>query len=199
MNWLEFFSSLVAAVAWPGAVIILVIILREPLRDLVPLLQRMKYKGFEMEFGRKLAEAREEAGVEEEIPIDAELTPEETRLIELAHVSPRAAVTEAWRWVELASLDAARALLGEDFRNKTFTFQAIRRLERDDRIDRGAVALMRDLRGLRNGAVHSPEFAISPEAAIEYAQTARQLVGYLKTVSGPNNANAADATSRATD
>lgn len=187
MNWLEFFSSLVASVAWPVAVIVLVAILREPLKGLVPLLQRMKYKDFEMEFGRKLAEAREDAAVDDELLIDAELTPEETRIIELARVSPRAAVTEAWRWVELASLDTARKLLGEEFRNKTFTFQAMRKLEQDDRMDRGALALMRDLRGLRNDAVHSPDFAISLEAALEYAQMARQLVGYLKTVGSPNN------------
>jgi len=187
MNWLEFISSLVTALAWPAAVLILLLFLREPLKGLVPLLQRMKYKDFEMEFGRKLAEAREEAGVEDDVPTDAEFTPEETRVIELARVSPRAAVTEAWRWVELASLEAARALLGKDFRNKTFTFQAIRRLEQNERIDRGALALMRDLRGLRNDAVHSPEFAISSDVALEYARMARQLVGYLKTVGGPDN------------
>lgn len=186
MNWLEFISSLVTALAWPVAVLALALVLREPLKGLIPLLQRMKYKDFEMEFGRKLAEAREEAGVENEASTEAEPTPEEVRIIELAKVSPRAAVTEAWRWVELASLDAARSLLGEKFQNKTFTFQAIRKLEHDERIDRGAVLLMRDLRGLRNAAVHSPEFAISSEAALEYAQMARQLVGYLKTVRGPN-------------
>lgn len=187
MNWIEFISSIVSALAWPATVIILVVILRKPLKGLIPLLQRMKYKDFEMEFGRKLAEAREEAGVEGETPIDAEPTPEEARINELARVSPRAAVTEAWRWVELASLEAARTLLGDKFRHKTFTFHAIRKLEQDERIDRRAVLLLHDLRGLRNDAVHSPEFAISADTALEYAQMARQLVGYLKTVGGPNN------------
>ena len=185
MTWLEFIASFVTALAWPVAVLVIALILREPLKGLIPMLQRMKYKDFEMEFGRKLAEAREEAGVENELTSTAEPTPEEVRILELARVSPRAAVTEAWRWVELASLEAARSLLGEKFQNKTFTYQAIRKLEQDERIDRGAVLLMRDLRGLRNDAVHSPEFAIPPEAALEYARTARQLVGYLKTVSGP--------------
>ena len=186
MSWLEFITSMVSALAWPVAVLVLATHFREPLKGLVPLLQRMKYKDFEMEFGRKLAEAREEAGVEEETSPDIELTPEEARIVDLARVSPRAAVTEAWRWVEIASLDAAKSLLGENFRNKTFTFQAIRKLEHDDRIDRGAVLLMRDLRGLRNDAVHSPEFALSTDSALEYAQMARQLVGYLRTVGGPN-------------
>lgn len=185
MNWLEFISSLVTALVWPAVVIILVILLREPLKGLVPLLQRLKYKDFELEFGRKLAEAREEASVEDDIPTDVEFTPEETRIIELARVSPRAAVTEAWRGVELASLDAARTLFGEDFRG--MTNQAIRRLERDEKIHRGASALIRDLRILRNDAAHSPEFAIPSDAALEYAQLTRQLVGYLKTVGGLNN------------
>nr|VFJ45418.1 MAG: hypothetical protein BECKDK2373C_GA0170839_101112 [Candidatus Kentron sp. DK] len=184
MTWLEFISSLISALVWPVAVLAIALVLREPLKGLVPLLHRMKYKDFEMEFGRRLAEVREEAGVENEISTEAAPTPEEIRIIELAKVSPRAAVTEAWRWVELASLDAAKLLPGEHFQNKTLTFQAIRKLEQSERIDRGAVLLLRDLRGLRNDAVHSPEFAVSSKAALEYAQMARQLVGYLQGVSG---------------
>jgi hypothetical protein len=152
----------------------------------MPLIQKMRYKEFELDFGRKLAEASEEAN----LPVDAELDSvpslEGERVIELARVSPRAAVTEAWRWVELATLEAAQHLLGEEFRNKSLTFRAIRDLERDERMDRGAVLLMRDLRSLRNKAVHSPEFALTEETALEYAELAKQLVGYLRTVGTPD-------------
>lgn len=189
MDWLQFISSIVDALAWPIAVVILVYFLRKPVKELVPLLQKMKYKDFEMEFGRKLAEAREEIALERPSKSEESISPQEERIIELARVSPRAAVTEAWRWVELATLDAASNLLGNEFKNKTATFQAIRKLERDDRMDHGAVALMRELRGLRNDAVHSPEFALSIESALEYIETARQLVGYLKTIGAPNEAN----------
>jgi hypothetical protein len=188
MDWLQFFSSIVDALAWPTAVVILVYFLRKPVTELVPLLQKMKYKDFEMEFGRKLAEAREEMALERPSESEDTISPQEERIIELARVSPRAAVTEAWRWVELATLEAARNLLGNEFKNKTATFQAIRKLERDDRMDAGAVALMRELRGLRNDAVHSPEFALSIESALEYVETARQLVGYLKTIGASNTA-----------
>jgi len=149
----------------------------------------MKYKDFEVEFGRKLAEAREEIEIESHPRSAEEISPQEERILELARISPRAAVTEAWRWVELATLDTAKSLLGNEFNNKTATFRAIKKLERDDRIDRGAVAMMRDLRGLRNDAVHSPEFALSVDSALEYIDTARQLIGYLKTVGAPNKAN----------
>lgn len=187
MDWLQFISSIVNALAWPAAFIILVFLLRNPVKELVPLLQKMKYKDFEMEFGKKLSEAREDITLVGLAESEEEISPQEERILELARVSPRAAVTEAWRWVELATLDAANNLLGSEFTNKTATFQAIRKLERDDRMDRGAVTLMRDLRGLRNDAVHSPEFALSVESALEYVETARQLVGYLKTISAPNN------------
>jgi len=112
MTWLEFISSLATALAWPGAVLALALVLRKPLAELIPLLQRMKYRDFEMEFRRRVSEAREEAGVEDEASTEAEPTPEEARIIELAKVSPRAAVTEAWLWVEFASLGAAKSLLG---------------------------------------------------------------------------------------
>ena len=182
MDWLQFISSVVDALAWPVAVVTLVYLLKNPIKELVPLLQKMKYKDFEMEFGRKLAVAREEVELGSQLEAE-EVSPQ---ILELARVSPRAAVTEAWRWVEHATLDTAKNLLGDDFKNKTATFQVFRKLERDERIDRGAVAMMRNLRSLRNDAAHSPEFALSVDSALEYVKTARQFIGYLKTVGMPS-------------
>lgn len=189
MNWLEFTSSIIGAVAWPAAIIVLVYALRQPIKELVPLLQRMKYKDFEMEFGEKLAEAREVADLRSHPDAVDEISPqEEERILELSRVSPRAAVTEAWRWVEIAGLDAAKSILGEKLQNRTFTYQALRKLENSEKMDPRAISLMRDLRRLRNDAVHSPEFALSSESALEYAQMAKELVGYLKIIgnSGDN-------------
>lgn len=182
MGWLEFISSLSTALAWPAAVIVIVILLREPLKGLVSMLQRMKYKDFELEFGRKVAKAGEDADVEDDLRPSAELTSEETRIIELVGISPRVAVTEAWRLVEVASLEAAKALLGKDFQKKKLSTKAIRQLEKAGRIDPAIIEMMRDLRELRNDAVHSPEFTISPDAALEYARIARQLVAQMKDV-----------------
>jgi phosphate uptake regulator len=64
------------------------------------------------------------------------------------------------------------------------TFQAIRFLEKSDRLDRNVVSLLRDLRGLRNEAAHAPDFALGKDAALEYAASAAAVASYLDRMAG---------------
>jgi hypothetical protein len=183
MNLLGFFASTIGSLAWPAAVFGLVLMLRKPIRDLIPALQKLKYKELELDFDRDVAEIRAE--VDQELPPGSQSAlpaPDTSIVAKLAQVSPRAAVQEAWREVEQAALDAARQLGGDRFRNKSLTFEAIRLLERAERVDRGVISLLRDLRGLRNQAVHAPEFALSNSAALEYAASAAVVTRYLRSL-----------------
>jgi hypothetical protein len=163
----------------------LVLVLRKPIRGLLPLLQRLKYKELEIEFGRRVEEVKQELA-QELPPGAAQPTPEpaNSALLRLAEVSPRAAVLEAWREVELAALEAARKVGGEAFRNRTLTFEAIRVLERSESLDRNIIGLLRDLRGLRNQAAHAPDFALTKESALEYAESALAVARYLRNMAG---------------
>ena len=60
--------------------------------------------------------------------------------------------------------------------------QSIRALEQDERIDRSAVSLLKELRALRNDAAHAPQFALSHDSALEYASVAENLVRYLRSI-----------------
>ena len=183
MDWLTFIATVIGSLVWPSAVVLLVVVLREPIKALLPLLQRIKYKELEMEFGRRVEEVREE--VARELPGETVLAlpgDEPSALARIAEISPRSAVLEAWRGVELAALDAARAIGGESFRNKTLTFQAIRLLEQNESLDRSVTSLLRDLRGLRNEAAHAPDFALTRESALEYAASTSAVARYLRRV-----------------
>jgi hypothetical protein len=70
MDALQFTSSLVGSLAWPSVVLAIVVALRKPLSDLLPLLQRLKYKDLELDFGKRVEELRAE--VAEELPQQAE-------------------------------------------------------------------------------------------------------------------------------
>ena len=184
MDWLTFTASVIDSLAWPSAMILLVFVLRKPIKVLLPLLQRLKYKELELEFGKQVGEIREE--VAREISDETYLassTDESSATVRLAEVSPRSAVLEAWREVELAALDAARTIGGESMQNKTLTYQAIRLLEERQSLDRNLISLLRDLRGLRNQAAHAPDFGLSKESALEYAASASAVARYLKKVS----------------
>lgn len=56
MDWLEFVSAMVQSLAWPAALMICVLSLKEPLSDRMKELIKLKYKDFELEFDKRLQE-----------------------------------------------------------------------------------------------------------------------------------------------
>lgn len=145
---------------------------------------RLRYKDLELEFGRGVAEVKAEA-IEELPPLEKAIAAgaaEDQQLSELAKLSPRAAITEAWRQVEAAAVQAARrndvSLAPAEVAS---TGRVIRSLEQHGVIDVGKIGLLHDLRGLRNQAVHAPDFAVSTDAALDYVQLARRVREYLET------------------
>ena len=183
MDWPTFAVEMVKALAWPTAAIAALLVLRKPIAGLIPLARKLKYKDFEMEFGQQVREAKADAAVELPLPTTRALpavVPNPLR--ELAEVSPRSAVTEAWRQVEVAATEAARRndiSLGN--RDAYSPSQVMRELIRARVVDEGKVGIFHELRSLRNQAVHAPDFALSAESALEYAEIARRLADYLQS------------------
>ena len=183
MDWLQFVASIVGSLAWPGVVLAAVILLRRPLAALLPLLRRLKYKDLEVEFDREVRELREEAAaalppLPRAVP---SAIPEENALLELASVSPRAAVVEAWLLVESAARraierrgmrpEAERALSGP---------QLTRTLMHAEVLDNATRAVFDRLRMLRNQAVHAQDFAVGEASAREYVELSLALARRLE-------------------
>ena len=178
MDTCQFVASVVDSLAWPATIVVLVLVLRGPLEKLVPMLQKMKFKDFELSFGEKIDRAREDAGLALRYS-EGPAPPEEQKALELAVVSPRAAVTEAWLWVETAATEAAdRLQLAPSSRSRT-GWRRLSELVRHPGFDRGAASMLQELRSLRNEAAHSPQFALSADSAVQYIAAARQLVAHL--------------------
>ena len=60
--WLAFYSSLISSIAWPFAIIIVVIILRKSIRDLISKvtnLNKLTANGIELEFREEIEEVKE--------------------------------------------------------------------------------------------------------------------------------------------
>jgi hypothetical protein len=180
MDILTFFSKLIDALAWPATVICLILLLRYPLAHLLPLLSSLKYKDLELQFGSRLKQISDvnlpQEGRRQRLPLESQ------RANRLAELSPRAAVLESWVGIELAALNAARFLLQDEMRSKTLSYQAIRALEHSGRLAPTAVSMLHDLRALRNQAAHAPDFAISTDSAIEFADAADKLTAYFEFI-----------------
>ena len=188
MDILSFIANVISSLAWPGMVILCVILLRKPIAELIPLMRSLKFKDFEIDFGRRLEELEAEADEAElpSIPPPTTEAPEEPKretdyweTIEgLSEVSPRAAISEAWRRVEWAIDDHFRRLGLERPRSYQGMLRALRAQERPIP---PAMTLFQELRVLRNRAVHARDFDIDPQRAIEFAQLADRIVASLES------------------
>jgi len=179
MNWMEFVSSLVGSVIWPVTILVAVLLLRPPLDNLLPFIEKLRYKDFELFFSRRVEEIRAEVSDEFPDPTgDSTQSEKADRVAQLAMLSPRAAVIHAWLEVEAAVRSAARRL-GYDKKSGRVD-RVIDWLKRVGRLDRGMASLLDDLRQLRNQAAHVPETVLSEAAAIEYAKLATRVSEFLE-------------------
>ena len=177
MDALTFSSEMVKALAWPTAVLIVVLVLRGEIKTLLSLVKKLKAGPVEAEFDREVRElARETEG---QLPPPTSVPPssaERQKLLQLAELNPRSAIIEAWHNVEFA---ARRVVEARDpsitARELQSSSALLRSLNRYEILSRDEVVLFNDLRALRNQAVHLPEFSPAYDAVLNYIDLALRL------------------------
>ncbi len=187
MDWLSFLASVLNSLAWPGAIVVSVFILRRALGQLLPGLNRLKYKDLEVHFGKELDEVRRElhsgakpaidAGSDEDKP-SAE-TEESYGLAQyyesIAEVSPRAAILEAWIGFETTATSSAQKLELIPPGRPTPMPKLIHALKIGELVSNEEARALTTLRALRNDVVHGPDSHLSAEKAGEYAALLREI------------------------
>ena len=184
MGVLEFISSVFSALAWPIAVIFIVIVLRRPLRRLLSRLETFRGPGVEATFNREAGAARDEAASAvaglPNVQKDDESKQEDLEyadLLQLADVSPRAAILETWSRIEVALAEAGTKV-PPNIRRGALSF--ILTLEREGLISPEVGSALRRVRNLRNVAVHTPDLDISKESIVDYIESAKSIIRSLR-------------------
>jgi len=171
--------------------VILGLIFRKPLYELLPLLRKVKYRDFEAEFGNDVKDV--ESQVEKVIPAPTEpvtsptTRPEailnqpqpEDNLTEVASVSPRAAIFQAWQVVEVAlhqALDRRRLLVAPNAPGPRMALA----LEKVGALQAPQVEVLRRLWDLRNRAVHDPAIVVDYDTAADYIRSATRMAEYVR-------------------
>jgi hypothetical protein len=176
MDVSTFIVEVLKALAWPSITLSIFLALRKPLKALLPLLIRLKYKDLELDFSRRLEEAEAEAAALPPTPPPALVADPGERLVQLAKSSPRAAILEAWIRVEHAAVEALRRRdVSPASRQIQSPLELIKLLESHKVIDSQLCSLFHDLRGLRNSAAHASRFEPAPELAEDYVRLALRL------------------------
>lgn len=178
MDWLQFVSSVVGSLAWPAAVIAIVVLLRDPLRKLVPLIRTLKYKEWQLDVGQELDAVKESVEATNDQPDERAEEPTPV-FLQLAQIEPRAAVLSAWAPVELALKDLA--MRHRVNRLGMPIYQVVDSLRKTGVLDPTTHEALGRLMGIRNEAVHlapiSYDEAISMGDLCEWALVKLKALG----------------------
>ena len=179
MNFLQFLASIIDSLAWPGVTGFGLYVLRKPAGKLLERVSRFKYKDLEAEFRDTLEDIKPPITDAIDVEVIEKSTVNTVSLTELAEVSPRAAIMEAWIKVENATADYCTSK-GLDSR---ISYQGLRRLPQEQKKEiEHILTPYQELRVLRNKAAHASDFELKPESAKEYIDVANYIIQQLKNI-----------------
>lgn len=194
MNYLEFVTVVISALAWPIATIVLAFLVRSPLRLVLLSLTRLKYKDMEIDFGRELSRIEAEAKsidlTHTPVPEPHGHGPENSteRLREAARLTndfPEPAVALGWAAVEQELQAAAiRLRLAVDPGRSAAPLRIIPVLRADGYLDDRMNDILNRMRNLRNMAVHGSYSGqpVTSDEAREFLALAGGVVERLKAL-----------------
>lgn len=181
MDWMQFVAAIVGSLAWPGAAVILAVMLRKPLAKLLPQIKSLRYKDLHVDLSQQLEEVK--VAVEGAVDQDGaqpQALPEpdaSQSVLSLARLDARAAILTSWVDVERALRDLANRV-GVKFDRTPMS--VIGELHALDAIDELLFNSLRDLRRVRNEAAHFIDRNISYEDAFKMETLCRWVVQRLR-------------------
>jgi hypothetical protein len=174
MTILEFIVSVLGVLVWPATVLAIFYFLRTPIRDLLPLLERLKYKDFELIFRRTAEEARQS------IAADGAQIEATHELIVID--DPRTAVLDAWTRLEIVAEEKLKDLLYPGTEPWLGPDRALGYFEYMGALIPRTRAALSQLRMLRNQALHNPDATISPEGAKAYIGAVESVTSQIRAL-----------------
>ncbi|HZF97753.1 MAG TPA: hypothetical protein VEY92_05840 [Pseudoxanthomonas sp.] len=196
MDTLTFIAEVGKALAWPISVLLLVFMLRKPIRELIPLLRKLRYKEVEMEFSREIAELKAEAiHAPERLMLPAttpndeqaaarlqdKLNAKREELLHMVSFSTSVAVIEAWLEVEAAAIEVASSFWSVPPSDSLKGFPRMGEyLLQCKVIDQKQLETFKRLRQLRNKAAHAQELNLNEDDARSYVELALALAAHIR-------------------
>jgi len=172
--------QLISAIAWPFTVIIIAFMFRQEIRKTANRLSTFSYGDMKAEFEKDLNKLERDV---KELPIkepptkagllenDSDTLNSYERLNRIADISPRAAIMEAWRDIEVTTKQVTDAY-GISTDGQIAGVKAIRELVHQHLLPESVVVVYEQMRRLRSRAAHSADFTITTDEAKRYIDTA---------------------------
>lgn len=196
MDILEFISSVIStsSLAWPIAILMLVLILRKPVENLLLDLKRFRYGDMEIDFSKEVRELEAKAhtaGLKLPKPTERKVSKQNSVQIladaeRLVADFPEPAVGLAWTALENELMQGVmRLAISPDYTPYNSSFKNIELLQDQGYLDKETRALLDRMRNLRNAAVHPNRYVvqITADEAQEYIVLAKAITDKLRQIS----------------
>jgi uncharacterized protein YutE (UPF0331/DUF86 family) len=181
MDILLFIAELAKALAWPLTLLVLGMLFRAEIRLLLGRMKKGKVGAAELEFEVAVRTLESESKALTAPAAASALTAPQVALLSS---DPRAAIIGAWLQVEDAVeqlLYARAASVDEVPKNRGALLRA---LTRQELLAPQHIALLNELRALRNQAVHEVDFRPAPDSVGSYIKLANELLAAIHAVAG---------------
>lgn len=170
MDYLQFISAMVSALAWPAALLGAVFVFRRPISDRLANLTKVSGAGFEAAFEASLASA--EIGLREAVaengPALAPVVGDGSSTITQTSISTTERILLAWRGLE----EKLRAFALNNDVSETSVGETLSRLAARKAIPHGLADAIRELMRGRTAVTFYPSMPPTEEAAARYATAA---------------------------
>lgn len=175
-DWLGWTASIVGALAWPLAALVIALIFRRPLLTLLARLDELSWGDKSARFAQRLDRLESEANPPPLEPDGPEiaLSGDHARFLKLLDLSPGAAVLNSWSGVEeaLQTLALEHAVATPD------ASEAGRTLQRRGVLPARTIGMIEEMRALRNAAAHAQ--AISVSDALRFRNLAKGVLNEIR-------------------
>lgn len=184
MDILQFIVEMTNTLAWPVASASIAFMFKGEIAKLLLRLRKLRHKDTELEFTEGIQALVQESEQTGESIHPPNLDDEEIRtaydfLLRLADISPRAAVIEAYRKVELSAYDLVNGLsINKHKLPPSRIFNLLR--EGTDILDDHTYSQLRILKDLRNQAAHAEELDLKDLQVEVYIDIALAILAKLK-------------------
>lgn len=179
--------QLVQALAWPVAVVVVLLVLRRPITEAIGRVHHLEHGATRVSFGEGVRAVQEELPAEvARRKIDAPLR---SRLVELAASQPKLAVLEAWDVLEERLRQLARGAnleLPED-RGRAPN-ELAERLRKAGLVSNATCQALVEMRLLRNKVKHWSRMRVRSDEALAYIDSALKLAAETRAPSDPPRA-----------
>ncbi len=190
MDLLQFISNTIESIIWPFTIFLLVIILKNPLKELLNSLTHLKYKNLEMDFQRLMDTAvnlpPSNPPVQQPAITDQAIYNSfENQLSDITQTSPSAAILLGWTGVETAmSSTVARLSISPDSPSYRSPKHNLDMLDQHANLPIEVAHTIDEMRMLRNKVAHDEKHRlnVSIPSAQYYGETAVKIIEYLNGI-----------------